>query len=54
MESPIQIQCTIVHGGDSCLERCRASDKLHGNFVVCMFLAEEHGILHHCAASDAP
>lgn len=46
MESPIQIQCTIMHSGDSCLERCGASDKLHRNFVVCMFFTKEHGRLH--------
>lgn len=54
MESPIQIQCTIMHGGDSCLERCRASDKLHRNFVVCMFLAEEHCRPHRSAACYPP
>lgn len=34
VESLIQIQCTIMYGSDSCLQRCRASNKLHGNFLL--------------------
>lgn len=39
VESPIQIQCTIMRGSDSCLERCRALNKLHRNFPARVSLA---------------
>lgn len=32
VESLIQIQCTIMYGCDSCLERCRTLNKVHRNF----------------------
>lgn len=36
-----------MYRSDSCLERCRALNKLHRNFLVFMFLAEGHNILHY-------
>lgn len=33
VESLIQIQCTIMYGCDSCLERCRTLNKVHRNFL---------------------
>lgn len=47
VESLIQIQCTIMYGSDSCLERCRALNKLHRNFLVFMLPSEGHNILHY-------
>lgn len=36
-----------MYGSDSCLERCRALNKLHRNFLVFMLLSEGHNILHY-------
>ena len=40
VESLIQIQCAIMHGPDSCLERCSALNKSHRNCLVAVLLAE--------------
>lgn len=38
VESLIQIQCTIMYGCDSCLERCRTLNKVHRNFLSPLLL----------------
>lgn len=36
-----------MYGSDSCLERCRALNKLHRNFLVFIFLTKGHNILYY-------
>lgn len=44
--APFRFNAPSRAARDSCLERCRASNKSHRNFAACMFLTEEHGMLH--------
>lgn len=49
VESLIQIQCTIMYGCDSCLERCRTLNKVHRNFpfyFIALFLGWEQYIFN--------